>query len=556
MKRVLLVSIPDWETDSLVIDRPPGSKAALVSAKGRVLHATIAARDFGVKTGMKRALAEYLCPDLEVLPDDPARSSRAFNTILDALDEVSPNVSVIRPGIAWFPVTASKNYRSELSFAEHVIDLIAQRSGAECSVGVGDTILSAWVGATTGKVNPDKRIVEETNLTVLKPLIPGAQVEIEEDIKALEALGAYTVADLRAIGTGHILARFGAVGKALHRLLEQKVPTTSLARAEDDYLEEELDFSYPVPDLSLVLGHLLDQSNQLVKRLVDRQVATSAVDIKAIMSTPDGEIERVRTWAIIDFPTPRDLVDRTRWQVQSWIDTISRQAKPDDDYSQEQHGVKTIILSARSLSAIDTLAKRLWGNRSEEDTRAASTAFRLQSLVGVAGVQSMRVRAGYDPVTRVVQTTWGEVGDQAAWETWKLPLKWSDHATFLKGERWAGGLVGESPATVLDKTITVDLLDEGNESVRLREDASLTGTPRHIVLEHDGKGLWRALEIPAGESLYLEQVRGPWPILGRWWDSAAGAEGARAWLIVKPQNAPRMLVGWLVSRWNLFAMWY
>lgn len=557
MTRIAMIWFPDWETNALVIDCPPGSCAALVSARGRVTHVTREARSFGVTPGMRRALAEYMCPDLMIMPDDPMRSARSFNVVLEALDDVSATVSAIRPGIVWVPASAARSFGGEEQLCERIVDSIAEHTGSECYVGVGNGVLEAWVAALHGVIDPGENRVNDLNIAHLKPLLTGVEGDVDEVVSTLATMGVHTVSDLRQIGAGHILSRFGSVGQGLHRILEQNIPLSRSGPVPDDSIKEQLEFGRPVADLSIVLGYLLQQSTQLVERLISRQVATSTLDIAATMVTPKGRLERVRQWSIIDFPKPRDLVDRMRWQVQAWVDELMRKVDPKEgEYSQEEFGVERIVLTARNLVPIDDISQRLWGNRSAEDTRGATTAFRLQSLVGVDGVRQPRVRPGFDPVTRAVESTWGEVEQRASWEDWQLPKKWSEHASFQSDHQWVGKIDGESPATVLEELVPIALFDESGRTVRLRFDATLDGTPRSIVVKHEEEAIWESLNMTPGEELPIVQVQGPWAILGRWWDDDAGISGPRAWLIIQPLNHPRMLVGWFSGQWLLVAMWY
>ncbi|EEH64048.1 hypothetical protein HMPREF0044_1067 [Gleimia coleocanis DSM 15436] len=98
---VVLVLIPDWETNSLVVEVPPGASAVTVN-KGKVSAVTKAATHFGVEVGMKLGLAQQLCADLVVLAEDKLRAQRAFLPVLEALDEVSAFVQAVRPGLAIF----------------------------------------------------------------------------------------------------------------------------------------------------------------------------------------------------------------------------------------------------------------------------------------------------------------------------------------------------------------------------------------------------------------------------------------------------------------------
>lgn len=554
MTRLAVVFFPDWETGALAIDCPPGAPAALVSAAGRITHVTREARAMGVAAGMRRALAEHLCDGLLVMPSDPGRSLRAFNVVLDALGEVSATVCMVKPGIAWIPASASRTFGSEEALCERVVDVIAEQTGSECYVGIGEGLLQAWVGALHGVVDPDESRVSDLSLRHLKPLMSQKESDLDQVLDSLAALGARTVGDLQALGAGHVLARFGEVGQSLYRLLWQVDALHKAERAPEDFVEQTVVFPTPVADLGVALGYLLEQSGSLVEKLVAKQMATNEVDITATILGAMGRVERSRRWAIIDFPAPRDLVDRTRWQIQSWIDELARSgASMEGEYSQERFGVEKIVLTARDLVSIDSLAKQLWADRSEGDVCAGTVAFRLQALVGLDGVLQPRVRPGFDPLSRVVQTEWGAAPETAAWEQWSVPQKWQNHASFQ--DAWVGGLKEESPATVLEKPLPARLFDEGGRAVKLRPDGTLNATPRSMVVNAE-----EVAELDVGlcaaKEVVLSDVRGPWPILGRWWDGQDEVSAPRAWLVAVPLGAPRVLIKWGSGEWMLAALWY
>ena len=554
MTRLAVVFFPDWETSALAIDCPPGAPAALVSAAGRITHVTREARAVGVAVGMRRALAEHLCDGLLVMPNDPGRSLRAFNVVLDSLDEVSATVCMIKPGIAGVPASAARTFGGEEALCERVIDVVAAQMGSECYVGIGEGLLQAWVGALHGVIDPGESRVSDLSLRHLKPLMSQKESDLDQVLDSLAALGVRTVGDLQTLGAGHVLARFGEVGQSLHKLIWQAGPICKVERTADEFIEQTVVFPAPVPDLGVALGYLLEQSRSLVEKLIAKQIATNEIDITATIFGAMGRVERLRRWAIIDFPAPRDLVDRTRWQVQSWVDEIARSGVSlEGEYSQERFGVEKIVLTAHNLVPIDHLAKRLWSDRSEEDVRASTVAFRLQALVGLDGVLQPRVRPGFDPLSRAVQAEWGAAPEIAAWEDWSVPRKWQDHASFQN--TWVGGLQEESPATVLENPLSVSLFDEDGSMVSLRPDGTLNATPRSMVVN--------AVEVAelnvglcAAEEVRLSDVRGPWPILGRWWDAEDETAAPRAWLVALPQGLPQVLIKWFSGEWMLAALWY
>ena len=65
----------------------------------RVVSCSAAAQAEGVRRGQRRREAQVRCPALVVAPFDADRDHRVFAPLLDRLEEVSPGIQVIRPGL-------------------------------------------------------------------------------------------------------------------------------------------------------------------------------------------------------------------------------------------------------------------------------------------------------------------------------------------------------------------------------------------------------------------------------------------------------------------------
>ena len=85
--RCLMVWIPNWEINALVVDIPPGAHGA-IEERGHVKTVTPSARKCGVRQGMRVSMARYLCPDLLILPSDPRRELNSFEVIVQAWERL------------------------------------------------------------------------------------------------------------------------------------------------------------------------------------------------------------------------------------------------------------------------------------------------------------------------------------------------------------------------------------------------------------------------------------------------------------------------------------
>ena len=79
--------------DPAAVDAP----LALIDA-GQVFACSASARNEGVRRGHRVREAQARCPGLRVLDYDPTLDIRAFEPVLDAIEETMPGAQVVRPG--------------------------------------------------------------------------------------------------------------------------------------------------------------------------------------------------------------------------------------------------------------------------------------------------------------------------------------------------------------------------------------------------------------------------------------------------------------------------
>src|SRR5919108_6168163 len=135
---MLVVWCPDWPV--VAAGAPPGARVAVVHAN-RVVACSPAAREEGVRPGLRRREAQGRCPGLELLAHDPARDARAFEPVLVAVEQLTPWVEVLHPGECAFPARGAARYHggepslvATLTAAVHAT--LGGRGG--CRVGIAD----------------------------------------------------------------------------------------------------------------------------------------------------------------------------------------------------------------------------------------------------------------------------------------------------------------------------------------------------------------------------------------------------------------------------------
>lgn len=97
--RSLVLWYPDWPVSAwrLATDTPDGP--AVVIEANQVISASAQARAVGVRMGQRRREAQSRCPELTVIPADPARDEHEFAPLLQLVEQAAPGVQVIRPGL-------------------------------------------------------------------------------------------------------------------------------------------------------------------------------------------------------------------------------------------------------------------------------------------------------------------------------------------------------------------------------------------------------------------------------------------------------------------------
>ena len=193
-------------------DRPEWRGRPLAITNGRqgscIITCSYEARAYGVKTGMRLKKARRLCPELIQCPAHPQRYAATSMAIMEALQDITPDIEVFSVDEAFLDVTHCQRLSgTPLRMARRVKKKVFAASGLLCSVGVSGDKTTAKFAAKLDK--PD-------GLTVIPPW-EAAQRLRDVPVTALCGIAA---------GIGGFLAQHG-----VHRCGEVKrLPISVLAR--------------------------------------------------------------------------------------------------------------------------------------------------------------------------------------------------------------------------------------------------------------------------------------------------------------------------------------
>lgn len=492
--RTLVVWCPDWPVRAALPDLPRDQPGAVLEG-GQVLACNHAARVEGVRRGMRRRDAQARCPELHLADHRPDVEARSFEEVLLGVEELSPAVTPLRPGLCALPVPA-RFYGGEEQAAAVVAERVVSLAVWDVRLGVADTLFAAEQAARRAAPQ-DVHVVEPgTDAAFLAPL-PVEVLESPDVVSLLRRMGLTTLAHLAALRPSDVHTRFGAHGGLLHRLASGQDPRLLARREVPPELSGILVLEPPVSRAETVAFSLRSVAERFVARLAERGVVCTALGIEVEV---DGVVASSRRWAHPRWFGAVDVVDRVRWQLQGTV---------------LPGPVGGVRLVPETVAPVGEHAPVLFGagTLAADDERVERGIARVQGLVGHDGVLAAQVQGGRAPAARRLLTTWGEQAQPAR----------------AVGAPWPGSVPPPAPATVYAAPRPAQVVGPDDRVVGVDGRGAISCEP--VRFRATGDEHWRPVASWAG----------PWPVDELWWDEAAARRVARfqvvgvdgtAWLMV------------------------
>lgn len=509
--RTAVVWVPDWPivaagAEGLISPLRP---AALHDGRG-VVVASASARAAGVRSGMKRRHAHRICPEVALLAADEARDARAFEAVVQSVEEVVAFPVVMRPGLLLVDAAGPvRHHGSEERLAEELVGAVARESGSESYVGIADGLLASVLAARAGVIVPAGEAAEflaPYPVTMLRHAALTTQARAETDalVQVFVQLGLTSLGAFAAIPVADVAGRFGAAGVRAHALARgETVPAAAGERPVGAVVvSRELDPPLERSDAAAFAARTL--AEELSARLRGRACARLRVTAR----TTDGA-ELGRLWTIEGPLSPADATDRVRWQLDGWLS--GRSGRPP---SAPLHVLELVAEEVRGAASD---ADPLWGRGGHSEAAARRAVVRVQGMLGADGVVRPVLEGGRDPRTRVRIVTWGD--EEAPGRRLDAP--------------WPGRLPSPAPSTVFDEPRPAAVRDTEGRGVVVDARGQISGAPAWVEMKDERS---RAVVAWAG----------PWPISERWWDAPRRA----AWLQVTPDVGPSVLLAASGGQWR------
>ncbi|SDM51279.1 DNA polymerase Y family protein [Allokutzneria albata] len=461
--RLIVVWCPDWPVIAAAATAGlPAHVPIAVIAANQVLACSATARAAGVRRGQRRRQAQQACPALEVVADDPDRDARVFEPVAAAVEELTPGVEVVRPGVVAVPARGpSRYFGGEEAVAELLVDRVAE-AGVECQVGVADGLFAATLAARRGLIVPPGG-----SPAFLAPLgideldqpaerLPGRA----ELVDLVRRLGLRTLGEFAELPAADVLNRFGAAGALAHRLaagLEERPP--SRRRPPPDLTVDE-EFDPPVTRVDAAAFAAKAIGERLHAELARRGLACVRLGIRA---RTEGGTELERVWRCAEPLTVEGVRDRVRWQLDGWL-RVAGDGGLDG-------GIAELVLDPREVIGADALQLDLLSGEAETSAgeRAGRALVRVQGLLGPESVWRGVLGGGRGPGERVRLVPWGDP---------PVPERPAERP-------WPGAVPAPTPERFATGPVPVTVLDENGAEVGVDERDELTATP-HSVLAGQG----------------------------------------------------------------------
>ena len=566
--RTMVVWCPDWPVVAAArADLFVEGEPAAVFRANRVVAASSSARAEGVRRAMRRREAQSRCPELVVLDDDPGRDARLFEHVAQVIDEFTPRIEVVRPGLCQFPTRGPSRYFGGDAALADALRLALARIAVEANIGVADGAFTAALAARTveSTVSAESsraaessrpadtisnRIVSpNTSATYLATFPITALVAVEggrsvtraastlrrsqsarstptdalaliDLVELLQRLGITTLGSFAALPHVDVVARFGPVGERAWRLARGLDARPIQTRTPPPELTIQTELDPPVDRVDTAAFIAKTMAEELHGRLAHNGLACTRVSIEA--ETTDG-VHLARLWrheraGVTGGLTAQNLADRVRWQIDGWLqqrflldqkDMRAEGMKLRDisDLPERLTGGLTVLrLVPDEVVPDEGRQLRLWGGTSAADERASRAFARVQGLLGPDSVTTPVLTGGRRPVDLVVLVPWGD--ERATPPTAKQP--------------WPGRLPSPLPTTVHLLPPHVEILDTHGQLVQVTRRGELSAPPASLVLESDKNTF---------TSHPIVDWAGPWPLEEKWWDPQSARRQARMQIV-------------------------
>ena len=267
--RIAFVSIPRFACAAELLREPSLAGVPLIVGDAaqprRVFDCSSAALLAGVRPDLAIRKALGLCPDAVVLPPDPVLYRSKWDSILNALDDVVPEIEDFQPGGAYLNVDGlGPHYRGEPELGAVIVEAVRLSSGLSASVGLATGKLPAHAAALSSPPGTSTVVPEGAEASFLA----SAEIELlpveREVLTRLHLFGLDTIADVARLSLPELQSQFGTMGRRICDLAHGHDSDPLRPRLTSEGLNADVGFDAPVAGIEVMIA----VARQLLSRLV------------------------------------------------------------------------------------------------------------------------------------------------------------------------------------------------------------------------------------------------------------------------------------------------
>ena len=338
-------------------------------------------------------------PELTLADHRPEADARAFEEVLVAIEELSPGVAPLRPGLCALRVPA-RFYGGEVEAGAVIAERLVALGVWDVRLGVADGLFAAEQAARRALAQ-DCLVVGPGESAAFLADLPVEALDTPDLVSLLRRMGLTTLGAFADLAAADVHTRFGSHGDLLHRYARGLDPHPVSRRAVPPELEATLALEPPLELVEPIAFSLRTTAEAFVAGLAAHGLVCTTVrievDCESTMpvvgrpgpGTPAGSSSR--RWLHPRWFGAADIVDRLRWQLQAG-------------------GISAPVDSVRLIPEVaEPLADHadsLFGGG--PDDRVARGVARVQSMVGHDSVLAADVQGGRGPADRTLRVPWGE----------------------------------------------------------------------------------------------------------------------------------------------------
>jgi len=301
---------PELVQAALVIGGFPHERKAVVDCSEKAIAS-------GIYVGMALRQASHRCPDAIFLPVDEAGYIRAFDEVLDVLDQFSPVVEADGLGRAFLDISGTEHlFGPAENLARQVSNAIVHKTGLQSQIGIASNKFVASIAASLASTR-SLILTSSQEQSFLEPLPIDLLPIAPEAITWLRRLGLRTMGQVADLPINALDSQLGQDGLMAHRMAKGIDKRTVKPRPRPDVLEQSLSFDHPLADMDALIAAIGSLLEKLLPVLKSRYQVCH--EIRLHFCSDDGE-----EWQdTVVLKTPLDLEQEMLGILKRHLETAS-----------------------------------------------------------------------------------------------------------------------------------------------------------------------------------------------------------------------------------------